>query len=199
MPTKPMQPTVRRMMSAIAATAVLLALWSANSRIIERLDSPVAVAGWNASGLLLPHGEVVPLPGLQELPRSSAALSEATRLGIERNADGRVYGLVRVHHWCGHDPIREHLARVDLSQLLLYAGEGRPSPSTAAALPVRRPWQTAARFTGAGWEVSEYRGFELWRRLAAERRQAAGATPPRSTSSPASSFHTPNDVATAQP
>ena len=35
----------------------------------------------------------------------------ATASGVELAPDGRVYGLVRIHHWCGNDPVQTHIAR----------------------------------------------------------------------------------------
>jgi hypothetical protein len=119
--------TVRWMMVAVAAIAVFLVFivsLTRAGRIIEELRSPVAVASWSDTGLQLADGRFVSLPGIRLTPELSPALAEATKRGVELGADGRVYSLVRVHHWCGNDPVREHLARIDLVRMLTYLSPG---------------------------------------------------------------------------
>ena len=79
---------------------------------IESLRNPVAVTKWSAEGLSLADGRTVHLLGLRSLPSQSAALAEVTKRGVELGTNGRVWGLVRVHHWCGNDPVREQTAVV---------------------------------------------------------------------------------------
>jgi hypothetical protein len=88
--------------------------------IIETLESPVAVITWGTTGLVLADGSTVPLPGIDALPAESDVLTQTTARGVEITPDGRVIGLVRIHHWCGNDPVREHLIRVDIADLLAY-------------------------------------------------------------------------------
>ena len=38
-------------------------------------------------------------------------LALGTKHGVEVGADGRVFGLVRVWHWCGNDPVGYHPGR----------------------------------------------------------------------------------------
>jgi hypothetical protein len=163
-------------MAAIAVIGVVLGAARASGRRVERLNSPVGVVGWSGSGLQLADGRTVQLPGLAALPVSSPALKEATKRGVEVGEDGRVYGLVRVHHWCGNDPVREHIARVDLALLLLYLGEGTP------AVPVTRPrWPVAgaaAPFSKYGWRVEEFNQFNWWRRTAPVGRPGPGESRP---------------------
>jgi hypothetical protein len=79
-------------------------------RQIETLQHPVAVARWDSSALLLADGRTVQLPEITALPADSPALREATKRGVEIRQDGRVRALVRIHHGCGNDPVREHVA-----------------------------------------------------------------------------------------
>lgn len=130
---------------------------------IESLHAPVAVKGWTSDGLSLSDGRLVQLPGLHALPSASAALSEMTKRGVEISADGRVYGLVRVHHWCGNDPVREHIARVNISDALIFLHVGQ------AVAPVPKSDDTVrevgGRFTEWGWNISEYLQFQAWQHL----------------------------------
>jgi hypothetical protein len=82
---------------------------------IETLHNAVAVTGWSSNGLNLADRRIVQLPGIRSLPSESVALREATKRGVEMAAGRRVLGLARIHHWCGNDPVREHIARIDLS------------------------------------------------------------------------------------
>lgn len=130
---------------------------------IEALQNPVGVTGWNSDGLRLADGRTVQLSGLRALPGQSAALAEATKRGVELGADGRVWGLIKVHHWCGNDPVREHIARVDLADMMLFLRVGAP------VVPIREEdlliTQPGGRFTEWGWDVGEFFHFQSWRRL----------------------------------
>ena len=102
----------------------------------------------------------MPLPGLRLLPTSSVALAEATKRGVEIQSDGRVWGLVSVNHWCGNDPVKEHIARVDLSDLLLFLRMGEPVTNVLAADYLAR--EPGGSFTESGWRVSEFMQFQDW-------------------------------------
>ncbi len=158
--------TVRRMLALVAVVACLLALSAYGRRIVEELRSPVAVKGWSRGGLLLSDGRAVSLPDIRVLPISSAALSEAIRRGVELGSGGRVYGLVRVHHGCGNDPVREHIARVDLTYLLAFLGEGEVACQIDPELRLRMPEKPGGWFTARGWEITEYLQFRGWCRHA---------------------------------
>lgn len=173
------QLTTARLMAIIAALAFVLAAVSLIRRsrsIVESLESPVAVRGWSEAGLHLAGGRTLQLPGFKGLPATSPALAEATRRGVEVAADGRIYGLVRVHHWCGNDPVREHIARVDLALCLEYLGAGQTTVPPVPGLNVAPP--PAGRFSPHGWEYGEYLGFRSWCNLVRETRGTAG-TPDR--------------------
>ncbi len=154
--------TIRRLMVVVAAIAVVFALRPQQQRIIDELRSPVAVTGWSDTGLLLADGRSAQLPGIGALPSSSAALIEATRWGVELGSGGRVYGLVRVHHWCGNDRVGEHIARVDLSHLLAFLGEGELVCKLDQKLRTTMAEIPGGRFTAAGWEVGEHTQFRFW-------------------------------------
>jgi len=154
--------TIRRLKVLVAAVAFLLAVTVHHPRIVDELRSPVAVKGWSDKGLLLADGRAVSLPGIRVLPSSSAALTEATWRGVELGRGGRVYGLVRVHHWCGNDPVREHIARVDLSHVLAFVGEGEAVCELDPELRLRMAEKCGGRFTAWGWEIGEYLQFRGW-------------------------------------
>src|SRR5262249_21429696 len=135
------------------------------TRRVESLRSPVPVLGWSPSGLNLPGRRVLQLPNFEALPITSAALAEATKRGIEIADDGRDYGLLRVHHWCGNDSIREHIARVDIALLLIYLGEGKflePRPPTSWSIA-----KTSTAFSDSGWRIEEFIQFDHWRKTRA--------------------------------
>ena len=129
-------------------------------RRVETLQNPVAVIGWSSDGLRLADGRTVQLPGLRSLPTASEALEEATKRGVEIRQNGRVWGLVRVHHWCGNDPVREHMARVDLSDMMTFLDVGEPiGPVPDMQYTAEEP---GGRFTEFGWNVSEFFMFQSW-------------------------------------
>jgi len=128
--------------------------------IEESLQSPVGVRGWNREGLLLEDGRLVRLPKIKALPAQSEALTQATAHGVEITPEGRVIGLVNVWHWCGNDPVRRHLVRVDLSHLLMFVGGGQFDlpPKNVAAFDV----PPFAAFSDNGMNISWYVSFPLW-------------------------------------
>jgi len=130
-------------------------------RRIDTLQNPVAVIGWTFNGLRLADGRTVQLPGLRSLPTASEALAEATKRGVEIRSNGRVLGLVRVHHGCGNDPVTEHMARVDLSDMMTFLRVGEPvGPLHDMQYTAEEP---GGRFTEYGWNVSEFVMFQSWR------------------------------------
>ena len=127
---------------------------------IDTLNNAQIVIGWSADGLLLSDGSDVQLPGCTKLPEESEALREAIREGIERTGDGRIIGLMRIHHWCGSDPVRNHVARVDLAHLLIFLGEGEfTRPTQNGGLEGSRD---ECGFSRAGWNVSDFFEYEQW-------------------------------------
>lgn len=130
---------------------------------IETLLNPIAVTTWSPEGLHLADGRTVQIPGLRALSTNSPALAEATKRGVEVHADGRIWGLVRVHHWCGNDPVRKHIARVDLADMLMYLRVGEPIATVPEAeFLVRSPGGT---FSEWGWRMGEFLQFQEWEKL----------------------------------
>lgn len=95
------------------------------SRHVDKLNRPGKVIGWNQDGLALEGGRTVMPAGMTALPAKSYTLKVATRHGVEVASDGRVFGLIKIWHWCGNDPVRYDLSRVDIGQLLAYHREGK--------------------------------------------------------------------------
>ncbi|RBP40384.1 hypothetical protein DES53_10891 [Roseimicrobium gellanilyticum] len=132
-------------------------------RQVETLSHPVAVHGWTTEGLQLTDGRLLRLAGVTALPKESMALSEATKRGVEVSQDGRVFALVRVHHWCGNDPVREHIARVDLADMLVFLGEASPVKPLSEWQKELLAAGPSSRFGEHGWNVSHYGIFQGWR------------------------------------
>ena len=132
---------------------------------VESLQHPVRVLSWNQGGLLLRDGRTLRLPGVHSLPSTSAALTELTKRGVEIAPDGHIYCLVDVHHWCGNDPVRKDLRKVDLSAALqfLHVGE-TDTPLRLAEQTARAP---GGSFSEWGWNVSEAWRFLSWQRASA--------------------------------
>lgn len=99
--------------------------WKGRAEIIERLNNPQEVTGWNSQGLQLADGRTVALPGIGELPAKSVTLSFAVKHGVELQGD-RVYTLLEIYHWCGNDPVRKHWVRADLAHALRHTQEVLP-------------------------------------------------------------------------
>jgi len=130
---------------------------------IETLHNAVVVTGWFSNGFKLSDGRTVQLPGIHSLPDASPALTEATKRGVEVGAEGRVWGLVRIHHWCGNDPVREHIARIDLSDMMTFLRVGEPFvPVPESESLVTEP---GGSFTEWGWRVGEFYQFQSWQRV----------------------------------
>ncbi|QIF01469.1 hypothetical protein [Roseimicrobium sp. ORNL1] len=132
-------------------------------REVESLSNPIPVKAWTTGGLQLDDGRLLPLPDVMALPEKSAALSEATQRGVEISQDGRVLGLVRVHHWCGNDPVREHVAKVDLADMLIFVGEATPVKPLSDWQKELRAVNPSSRFGKYGWNISQYCTFHSWR------------------------------------
>jgi hypothetical protein len=94
---------------------------------INRIDNLVnsqTVSGWQEDGLKLSDGRVIMPLGMKKLPKSSESLSIVLKNGVEVASDGKVYGLIKIHHWCGNDPVENDLRKIDIGQLLAFYHEG---------------------------------------------------------------------------
>ena len=160
--------------AVIAVGAVFFYFWPAFSfyrltgsfapiNQIDTLASPVAVNGWSEAGLSLGDGRVIQLPGFAKLPETSTALTQATTGGVELAPDGRIYGLIRINHWCGNDPVRNHIARVDLADMLVYLKEGQCTTNPSDEVIQEAAPKSGGDFSQFGWNISEYLNFQSWR------------------------------------
>jgi len=138
-----------------ASVGYFAAADSPRMEIIETLRNPHVVLGWSTSGLELEDGRTISLPGIAELPESSAMLPHLLSSGVEIDPAGRVYGLIRVHHWCGNDPVGKHLAKVDIARVLEFVGEVGSSANS------RAPWlrEMCTDVGEAGWRTECYERF----------------------------------------
>jgi hypothetical protein len=158
----------------VGATALSLALfWPQLSfymltkrttpiHIVERLTNEVSVAQWTSNAFLLADGRTIEIPHVSHLPPESLALSQLTQRGVEVARDGQVYALVRVHHWCGNDPVKDHIARVNVSDALAFLRIGSSSDTLESESAVLRD---GGSFSQWGWRVGEYNSFRSWQQL----------------------------------
>ena len=153
----------------VSTAAVLLAIgllcpnpWTGRRSVrkIDSLNNPVEVKGWKREGIVLVDGRSLQLPGFLSLPDHSVALTAAIKRGIEIAPDGKLYGLMRIHHWCGNDPVREQLARVNISDVMMFLHVGQPASPIPEADSTAR--ENEAMFTEWGWNVSEFGQFKAW-------------------------------------
>ncbi|HKQ38759.1 MAG TPA: hypothetical protein VJ063_11825 [Verrucomicrobiae bacterium] len=132
-------------------------------RPIERthyLGSTNLVTTWNSDGFRLADGRLVQLPGFQKLPEKSDALSEVIKYGIELGTNDRVYGLVRVHHWCGNDPVKRDIVKVDVAKMLAFLKEGELLPGHKEAIAFAELGPLRG-FSEWGWNMSDYVTFKV--------------------------------------
>jgi hypothetical protein len=142
---------------ALVGVGLMAATAWANRRydVIDRLESPRNTAGWTSAGLTLDDASLLRLPGVAALPEVSELLAAMVERGVELDPrDGRVYGLLPIWHWCGDDPVRRHVARVDLARVLEFSRESENAAGRAA-------WDCTS-VSEFGWNVSCYRGYERW-------------------------------------
>jgi hypothetical protein len=124
--------TLVAMIAALALTPYGRARWEfyqltghvTPQRILETLQTPVRIGGVTEKGFLTMDGKLLLPPGITNLVISDSVKRDIIEHGVETAADGAIYALVRVHHWCGNDPVVFHLARVNLSSLLLLVADG---------------------------------------------------------------------------
>ncbi len=90
--------------------------------VIEKLNNPLYVVGISKDGLQTNDGKIVRIKYVSELPLNSKIIEHAVENGIEIDKDENVFGLLQVHHRCGNDPVRYHLAKINLTGLVLYTG-----------------------------------------------------------------------------
>lgn len=149
--------------------APLVLVWLAEvtgvyrTKIIETLDRPARVVSFDASSLTLSSARTVPVPDILSLPASPGPFFQAaTAQGVEVTSTGRIIGLIRVHRWCGNDPVREHVARVDLARLLIFTGEAAPSKGLS---PESSEVTRGRVLRGPGMSASDYYNFQTWSKL----------------------------------
>lgn len=83
----------------------------------DRLQRPVAVTAVTASALTLADGRRVGLPFIKAIPAENRVFRAALVRGVEVDADGEVYGLLKIRPSCGMTAYRYHLQRTNLSEL----------------------------------------------------------------------------------
>jgi hypothetical protein len=133
--------------------------------IIEKLQNPATIQSWTPKGLRLEDGRTIPLPDLARQPLPCEIPSQLKIVEVEIK-DDRVYANVRVHHWCGNDPVRRHIARVDLALFLIAGSYATPSNDGRNWWLPLNPYSefTISKF---GLRVGDYYSFRSWCQLVA--------------------------------
>lgn len=167
---------------AMCALHVLLTGPLLPRRIVERLNNPVQVKQITSIGFITADGRLIKMDHVKEVPTNSVVVREAVSRGIELSEDGRTFGLLKIWHWCGNDPVRYHIGRVDLSALILAAG-GKPDPDIPQEVLDRLFHPARALDYGEhGLNVSDYGSI---RRMAAMPELTPAHSRPRNASKPA--------------
>ena len=88
------------------------------------------------------------MPGVTNRVIAQWIAKDIAEHGVEIAPDGTIYALVHVRHSCGNDPVVLHLARVNLSSLILLA-EGLPFSAyglhSGYLREAKQPWPTLAQ------------------------------------------------------
>lgn len=149
--------TIGWVIAAVALTPYGRARWEfyrltgrfTPKRIVETLQSPVHIARTSQDELLTPDGKLLHVPGVTNVVIPDPINKDIIGYGVEVAPDGTLYTLVRVHHWCGNDPVVFHLARVNLSSLLLLVADRGERFSDYGLSPgylweAKQPWPDIA-------------------------------------------------------
>ncbi|MCX7009975.1 MAG: hypothetical protein NTY53_22495 [Kiritimatiellaeota bacterium] len=102
----------------------------------ETLQAPSAVRQITPEGLVLANGALLKIPYVQTIPTNLPVLVAATQSGVAVEPTGHVIGLIKVWHWCGNDPVRSHVGRIDLTGLLIFAGAAPTEAALTNVVPV---------------------------------------------------------------
>lgn len=86
---------------------------------VENLKDAAAVNHVISNRLVLVDGREVVIPHVTSLPSNSPVFIAAIERGVETTEDGQVFVLLKLHHWCGNDPVRYDLRRLNLSELVV--------------------------------------------------------------------------------
>lgn len=126
---------------------------------IERLKDPVKISEIKTDGLITADGRKLSIKHIQKIPTDLLALQDAVRDGIEVDSDGYLIGRLKIHHWCGNDLVRYHVARINLSWLLILSGE-----STDLAIPEDVIWKhdrVGLRYGKYGLRIEDYLNLQM--------------------------------------
>lgn len=128
----------------------------------ETLQHPQHGATWRAGGLQLGNGDFILIPGIPSTP--SPLLVAAVSHGVEVNQAREVTGLVNVWHWCGNDPVRYDLVRVNIRDLVRFLNQ--PIFGTArdgeTQVALAGPMKPGGSYTAHGWLPTEFAEFKRY-------------------------------------
>ncbi len=130
-------------------------------RIVEKLNHTRKVTDITAAGFVTEDGDLIKVKYVSEIPTNLAVIRVAVANGIEVDAQGQTFGLLKIWHWCGNDPVRYHIARVNLSNLILASG-GKPDPGISqTVLNMAIPKNREMRYGEHGLNISDFYRIRL--------------------------------------
>lgn len=132
-----------------------------NKEIIEELNSPAEVLEVTSTGFKLSDGRVILPKFIEKIPKDSQAVSDAIKYGIEIDEHGQCFGLIKVHHWCGNDSVKLHLARINLSCLIISEG-GISSPDFKDHLVFANQTIEKTSYSDYGMAIEDFMQFRYY-------------------------------------
>jgi hypothetical protein len=129
---------------------------------IDELDNPKTVSQIYPHGILLQDGTLVELPYITEMPVKSPVFQAALKHGIEINQDGNVYGILKLWHYCGNDPIRLDLRKVNLSDLAAFLHPKGATEKYSVELYIQddNALKYFNHYSSHGWNYGTYLWFK---------------------------------------
>jgi hypothetical protein len=88
-------------------------------QIVDSLKNPIMIQAIEPHYLVGEDGQKIALPYVLQLPVTNEVFSAALSRGVEIDTHGNVYGLLKIWHYCGTDPVRLHIARINLTALVI--------------------------------------------------------------------------------
>ena len=124
---------------------------------IEKMSRPLPVHSTSGNVIQFSSGTVVCLDKLSYIP-TNALIQDVLKRGLSYE-DGKTLGLVTLHHWCGNDPVRYDVRRVDFELLCAYVDVRCLKGSEITNDGFSPSCKTSMHYTKHGWRYEEYLKF----------------------------------------